>query len=177
MPADHGGVGWTLVPDPDAVAVIERIVRELLEGQTVSAITAGLNEDGIPSPRDHWAVKMNRAKGGNTGGAKGSRVVRTGFKWTPAVITRMLKNPVLLGWKMHKGKPVRDAQGAPIMCTETPIMTREEFDHVGALLDSRSVENRERADTDALLLRVIHCANCGGRMYLNKQARSPRDLW
>ncbi|MER5304574.1 recombinase family protein [Streptomyces lasiicapitis] len=169
MPAEHGGVGWTLVPDPDAVKIIERIVRELLENKTVSAVAAGLNADQVPSPRDHWAVKMKREKGGKTGGARGSHVVRSIFKWTPAVIGRMLRNETLLGWKMHKGKPVRDAEGNPIMSSETPIMTREEFDRIGALLDSRSIENGDRKDTDALLLRVIHCDSCGGRMYLNKQ--------
>lgn len=172
MPKEHGGIGWTLVPDPDAVKVIERIVRELLEGATVSAIAVGLNADSIPSPRDHWAVKMERERGGKTGGAKGSHVVRDVFKWTPAVITRMLRNPTLLGWKMHQGKPVRDAEGNPIMQTETPILTREEFDRIGAVLDSRSIDNKERKDTDALLLRVIHCDSCGGRMYLSKPTKN-----
>ncbi|OKI01992.1 integrase [Streptomyces sp. CB02923] len=167
MPKEHGGSGWTLVPDPDAVKVIARIVRELLEGTTVSAIAAGLNADKIRTPRDHWAFKKGRKTGGKTGGAKG--IVKDSFKWTPAVITRMLRNESLLGWKMHKGKPVRDAEGNPIMATEQPIMTREEFDRIGAVLDSRSIDNRERSDTDALLLRVIHCDSCGGRMYLNKQ--------
>ncbi|GHA75688.1 integrase [Streptomyces termitum] len=169
MPKEHGGIGWTLVPDPDAVAIIERIVRELLEGKTVSAIAAGLNADSIPSPRDHWALKKKRETGGKTGGAKGAHVVRDVFKWAPAVITRMLRNPALLGWKMHKGKPVRDAEGNPIMSTETPILTREEFDRIGAVLDSRSIDNTDRRDTDALLLRVVHCDSCGGRMYLSKQ--------
>ncbi|MFJ1895920.1 recombinase family protein [Streptomyces sp. NPDC088115] len=172
MPKEHGGIGWTLVPDPDAVKVIERIVRELLEGATLSAVAVGLNVDSVPSPRDHWAVKMERKKGGKTGGAKGSHVVRDVFKWTPAVISRMLRNPTLLGWKMHKGRPVRDAEGDPIMSTETPIMTREEFDRIGALLDSRSIENGERKDTDALLLRVIHCDSCGGRMYMAKPTKN-----
>ncbi|MEU3053287.1 recombinase family protein [Streptomyces griseus] len=168
MPEEHGGIGWTLVPDPDAVKVIERIVRELLEGATVSAIAVGLNADSIPSPRDHWAVKMKREKGGKTGGAEGSHVVRSVFQWTPTVITRMLRNETLLGWKMHQGKPVRDAEGNPIMQTETPILTREEFDRIGAVLDSRSINTKERKDTDALLLRVIHCDSCGGRMYRDK---------
>ncbi|MFB7919469.1 recombinase family protein [Streptomyces sp. NPDC056061] len=165
MPKEFGGIGWTLVPDPDAVAVIERIVRELLEGATVSAIAAGLNADEIPSPRDHWALKKERKTGGKTGGAKGSHVVRDVFKWTPAVITRMLRNETLLGWKIHKGKPVRDAEGNPVMATTQPIMTREEFDRIGAVLDSRSIKSGERKDTNALLLRVIHCDSCGGRMY------------
>ncbi|MFF0747485.1 hypothetical protein ACFYVL_44635 [Streptomyces sp. NPDC004111] len=91
MPAEHGGSGWTLVPDPDAVLIIERIVRELLETETgktktVSAIAAGLNADGIPSPRDHWAVKNGRKTGGKTGGVKGSHVVREVFKWAPAPV-------------------------------------------------------------------------------------------
>ncbi|MFE4609985.1 recombinase family protein [Streptomyces niveus] len=172
MPKEHGGIGWTLVPDPDAVKVIERIVRELLEGATLSAVAIGLNVDSIPSPRDHWAVKQGRKKGGKTGGAKGEHTVREVFKWTPAVISRMLQNETLLGWKMHKGKPVRDAEGNPIMATETPIMTREEFDRIGALLKSRSHDSGDRKDTDALLLRVIHCDACGGRMYLSKPTRN-----
>ncbi|MEU1018083.1 recombinase family protein [Streptomyces sp. NPDC005900] len=176
MPKEHGGIGCTLVPDPDAVVIIERIVRELLEGATVSAIAVGLNADGIPSPRDHWAVKMERQKGGKTGGVKGSYVVCDVFKWKPTVISRMLRNPTLLGWKMHKGHPVRDAAGDPIMSTETPIMTREEFDRIGALLDSRSIDNPERKDTDSLLLRVIHCDSCGGRMYLSKPTKNSASV-
>ncbi|MER7123557.1 recombinase family protein [Streptomyces goshikiensis] len=167
MPEAHGGVGWTLVPDPDAVKVIARIVRELFEGKSISAIAVGLSGDSVPSPRDHWALKKRRKTGGRTGGVKG--LVKDAFLWNPAVITRMLRNETLLGWKMHKGKPVRDAEGSPIMQTETPIMTREEFDRIGALLDERSIDNSDRKDTDALLLRVIHCDSCGVRMYLNKQ--------
>lgn len=175
MPKEHGGSGWTLVPDPDAVKVIERIVRELLEGVTVSAIAVGLNADSIPSPRDHWAVKKGRDKGGRTGGVKG--LVKDAFLWSPSVITRMLRNEALLGWKMHRGKPVRDDQGNPIMATAESIMTREEFDRIGAVLDERSINNGDRTDTDALLLRVIHCDSCGARMYLNKQEGKQRPTY
>ncbi|MFJ6216756.1 recombinase family protein [Streptomyces sp. NPDC092296] len=126
MPAEHGGKGWTLVPDPEAVAVITRIVKELLEGVSVSLISAGLHRDGIPTPRDHWALKQKRKTGGKTGGAKGEKgTVRERFAWNPAVITRMLRNPTLLGWKMHKGKPIRDDQGDPIT-SPSPILRGRE---------------------------------------------------
>ncbi|WP_030259385.1 MULTISPECIES: recombinase family protein [Streptomyces] len=170
MPEEHGGKGWTLIPDPDAVNVIERIVRELLEGKSLSAIATGLNADGVLSPRDYWANKMGRERGGKTGGAKGQSVVRTEFKWTPAVLARLLRSETLLGWKMHKGKPVRNENGNPIMCTESPILTREEFDQIGSILDGRTKSwCNERTDSNALQLGVIHCTGCGGRMYLNPQ--------
>lgn len=185
-PAPLDGGGWTLVPDTEAVegcgpapvAVIERIIRDLMgdpargmDGKTVSAVAAALNAEGIPSPRDYWSLRKGRTTGGKTGGAKGYKAVtRERFKWAPNMITTLLRSPALLGWKTHNGKPVRDSEGAPILFTADPILTRAEYDRVGALLDSRAIDNRERKDTNALLLGVIHCVTCGGRMYLNKQA-------
>ncbi|MFJ3858167.1 recombinase family protein [Streptomyces sp. NPDC090085] len=167
MPKEFGGVGWTLAPDPEAVSVIERIVRDLVNGLTVAAIALALNAENVPTPRDHWSLKKGRTTGGRVGGRHAE--VRSQFRWTHSVITRLLKNAVLLGWKMHQGKPVRDAQGSPIMCSEMPILTREEFDRVGALLESKGADksHRERVDTNAALLGVIHCAGCGQRMYLD----------
>ncbi|MFF7389170.1 recombinase family protein [Streptomyces scabiei] len=183
VPLESGG--WTLAPATEAVpgcgpapvAVIERIIRDLMgdpaegvAGKTVSAISEELNAEGIPSPRDWWSLVKGRETGGKTGGAKGAKAVtRTRFKWTPNVITKLLRSPALLGWKTHNGKPVRDSEGKPVMATAEPILTRPEYDRVGALLDSRSINNRERKDTNALLLAVIHCASCEGRMYLNAQ--------
>lgn len=182
VPLESGG--WTLAPatdeipgcGPAPVAVIERIIRDLMgdpaqgvNGTTVSAIAEELNNEGIPSPRDWWALAKGRTTGGKTGGAKGQRVTRERFKWTPSVITKLLRSPALLGWKTHDGKPVRDSEGRPVTATAGPILTRAEYDRVGALLDARSINNRERKDTNALLLGVVHCVSCGGRMYLNAQ--------
>ncbi|WP_254552291.1 recombinase family protein [Kitasatospora sp. MMS16-BH015] len=85
--------------------------------------------------------------------------MRKSFQWTPAVITWMLRNEVLWDWKMHDGVPVRDYQGNPVMCSETPILTREEFDQIGAVLDERSINNGERSATESLLLRAIRCGH------------------
>lgn len=173
MPVPLEGGGWTLVPDPDAVKVIERIVRRLFEGATVSAITAELNADNELAPRDYWADKKGRDLGGRTGGAKGEPgVTRERFKWTPSTITRILRGYTLLGWKTHNGKPIRHTNGEPVIFTNAPILEREVYDAIGALLDSRTVANPDRKDTDALLLRVMHCESCERRMYMVKPPKN-----
>ncbi|GAA3686234.1 recombinase family protein [Streptomyces iranensis] len=174
MPAPMpDGAGQTLVPDPDAVKVIERIVRELIEGGNPTAIARSLNSDDppIPTPRDHWALKQGRATGGRTGGPayeRGTKVER--FKWGASTINSLLRSPALLGHKLHGGVPVRDASGRPVAATAEPILTREEFDNIAELLGTRARDTRPavRKDTNALLLRVIFCAGCDGRMYYTK---------
>lgn len=134
MPNELGGVGKTLVPDPDAVAVIVRVIRDILSGKTINKICQELRAEKVPTPRDHWALKRGRKTGGKTGGAKGETTVRDSFNWVPSVIRKLLTSPSLIGWKMHKGKPVRDSEGAPVMVTTTPVLSREEFDVIGKIL-------------------------------------------
>jgi DNA invertase Pin-like site-specific DNA recombinase len=177
MPAPLEGGGWTLVQDPEAVAVLERIIREVMgdpskgiPGKSLAAIARGLNADGIPSSRDHWSLKQGRKTGGKTGGKAGETVVRGRFAWRHNAIKELLTSERLLGWKLTDNKPVRDSDGAPVMATREPILTREEFDAIGDKLAERSVDNKkpDRVDTVALLLRVVHCAGCGERMYLDR---------
>ncbi|MFJ3226482.1 recombinase family protein [Streptomyces sp. NPDC086783] len=177
MPAPLEGGGWTLVQDPEAVAVIERIIRELLGdpskgvlGKSAADVARGLNAEGIPSPRDHWSLRQGRDTGGKTGGRAGETVTRGRFMWRHGSIKELLTSERLLGWKTQDNKPVRDSEGRPVMATAEPILTREEFDTIGAVLSERSVDNKkvDRVDTAALLLRVIHCDGCGDRMYLHR---------
>ncbi|MEU0845340.1 recombinase family protein [Streptomyces sp. NPDC005962] len=165
MPQEHGGIGKTLVPDPDAVKVIERIIRDLLDGKTINKLCQELRAEKVPTPRDNWSLKAGRKTGGKTGGAKGETTVRERFNWVPSVIRKVLTSPSLIGWKMHDGKPVRDSEGAPVMLTTQPILTRAEFDRIGALFEDRKLGPHDRHDQKSKLLRVIHCAGCESRMY------------
>ncbi|MCX5349177.1 recombinase family protein [Streptomyces mirabilis] len=184
MPAELEGGGWTLTQDPEAVAVIERIIRELLgdlsngvTGKSAAAIAKGLNEDGIPSPRDHWSLRQGRKTGGKTGGKAGETVTRERFAWRHSSIKELLTSERLLGWKTENNKPVRDSAGNPVMATAEPILRREEFDAIGAVLDGLSVDNKkpDRVDTVALLLRVILCEGCGERMYLHRPSPNSKS--
>ncbi|MFE4023436.1 recombinase family protein [Streptomyces sp. NPDC059101] len=172
MPKEQGGIGWTLVPDPDAVRVIERIIAALLEGKSPHAIALMLNADGVLSPSEHWKAYKARTKSTTDADSEADAPKKKPVQWRSQHIVTMLTSPALLGWKMHKGKPVRDDQGNPVMATETPIVTREEFDQIGALLAPKPTAKKAptRRDSAALLLRVIHCTGCGSRMYLNKSS-------
>jgi DNA invertase Pin-like site-specific DNA recombinase len=184
MPAPLEGGGWTLVQDPEAVAVLERIIQELkgdpgkgVPGKSLAAIARDLNADGIPSSRDYWSLKKGRETGGKTGGRAGETVVRGRFSWRHGAIKELLTSERLLGWKTQANNPVRDSEGAPVMATAEPILTREEFDAIGAVLAERSVDNQkpDRVDTVALLLRVIHCEGCGQRMYLHQPSPTSKS--
>ncbi|MEV7234262.1 recombinase family protein [Streptomyces sp. NPDC051020] len=160
MPAPLEGGGWTLVQDPEAVKVIERIIKAVMQGETANSIVFALNADNIPSPADHWA----KCKG---------REVKKPTKWNAVTITRILRSETLIGWKLSNGKPVRDSEGRPVLATREPILTRAEFDAIQALLDKRSINSPIRRDTNALLFGIVHCSSCGGRMYLNAQESKP----
>lgn len=184
MPAPLEDGGWTLVQDPEAVSVLERIIRELMGDpsrnippMSLAAIARGLNEDGIPSSRDHWSLKKGRETGGKTGGKAGETVVRGRFAWRHGAIKELLTSQRLLGWKITDNNPVRDSEGRPVMATAEPILTREEFDVIGAALAERSVDNKkpDRVDTVALLLRVITCDGCGERMYLHRPSPNSKS--
>ncbi|MEV6775694.1 recombinase family protein [Streptomyces syringium] len=127
-----------------------------------------LNADGVLPPSEHWKAYQARKK--NKADADTGKPKKRPAQWRAQTIVKMLTNPAMMGWKMHKGNPVRDDQGNPITATETPILTREEFDRVGALLSPKPLAEKapQRPDSTALLLRVIHCDGCGSRMYLNK---------
>ncbi len=173
MPAELGGVGKTLVQDGSAVKVLLRIIRDLLNGVAVHKICAALTAEGVLTPRDHWSRLNGKPTGGKVGaGRKGSKVVKV-FRWTRQLIRRILTTPALLGWKMHRGNPVRNAQGEPIMSTTEPILTREEFDVIGALFEDKKLGQQKEAPADASrLLHIALCGTCEGPMYKQGRATS-----
>ncbi|WP_406503927.1 recombinase family protein [Streptomyces sp. NBC_01602] len=174
-PAPLEGGGMTLVQDEKAVAVIERIIKELMGGKTASAICAELNKAGIASPRDHWSLIQGRKTGGKAGGSTGEKIVKERFKWRHNAVKKLLTSEGLLGRKVTNSGLVRDSKGVPVMATREPILTREEFDAVGALFtDNNDGTKWFRADSVALLLRVICCDGCGQSMFMNRPSATSK---
>lgn len=170
LPATLESGGMTLVQDKKAVAVLERIIKELMAGKSLTLICVELNEAKIDSPRDHWSLIKGRKKGGKVGNSTGEKITKDVFGWRHGALKRLLTSETLLGWKMTDSGPVRDSEGAPIMAARDPILTREEFDAVGALLTDANADGTKwfRHDSVTMLLRVILCDACGVNMVMGR---------
>lgn len=164
--------GWTLVQDPKAVKVLHFIIREILKGRAINAIAWELTEKRVPAPADHQ--KLRKAEPGS---AEEQAIWAKLRPWRPGTIWDLFEKLNLIGWKTHKGVPVRHDDGSPVMMTAEPILTREEYDHVNSILGDRGVDPVERKDTHALLLRVALCIGCGSRMYLGEIDPETGDGW
>ncbi|MFF1684525.1 MULTISPECIES: recombinase family protein [unclassified Streptomyces] len=188
------GGGWTLQIDPNAADVLRRIIKELIHGDEKSrkpksptAIAVGLNADDVDSPFHYWAKRKTELRAAQAAAKAddGESVsdesddeepeVGTGKKsrnmWTGVTIANMLTDPKMLGWKTYKGQVVRKPEtGVPVLLTATPLLSRPEYDQIGAVIKERAQGPRERKDTKAELLHVIICDGCGAYMYLDRRA-------
>ncbi|WP_328410502.1 recombinase family protein [Nocardia sp. NBC_00403] len=141
--------GWYAVMDPSQAEVIRtRMVAPLLARNSPNSIATELNSAEIPTKFG------NRTREGADHSGK----------WDSTVVRRILSSPALLGYGVHKGKPITDDDGVPIQRAE-PILTREEFDRVQAALESRSIRQSPRDQSTNLLSGVAFCALCDGPLY------------
>ncbi|WP_414721432.1 recombinase family protein [Streptomyces ossamyceticus] len=154
------GSGWSLAPDSETAALVGVIVADVHAGLSLIEIAPGLNEAGVPAPRDRHAQLQGRPMGGRRHGRDFER-----FRWTSGTLSKVLRSPSLMGHRTHGGQTVRDTSGAPVLIGE-PLLSDEEFHALQeALLARSNGTRRPRRGTTALLTGIAHCAGCGGRMY------------
>ncbi|GAA2924340.1 hypothetical protein GCM10011428_46520 [Streptomyces violaceus] len=153
------GIGWCLAPDPETVTVVRAIVDDVHSGLSLVAIAHKLETSGVLVPRDRHAHLQGRPTGGRRHGRDFER-----FRWTAGSLSKILRTPALMGHRVHKGKTVRDAEGAPVLIGP-PLLAEEEFQALQDVLSTRSNGVHPKHRETSLLIRVAHCAGCGGRMY------------
>ncbi|MGW2514506.1 recombinase family protein [Streptomyces scopuliridis] len=147
-----GAPGLTLVPDPSAVAALDQMMTDILDGAQPHTVAMGLNEAGVRTPRDHDDIRRGKEPRGRA--------------WVGTTVKSVVTSLTLLGYHVHQGKPVRDVKGRPVLAGP-PIVERDRYERVKTALEELAApERRERKDTNALLLGVAHCATCEGRMYM-----------
>ena len=126
VPLDGGG--WTLVEDREAAGVIRRIVRELLDGASLTGTARALTSEGVTTPADHY-----RAQRG---------LQPLGREWRTTPLRNLLRSPALLGQAHYQGSIVRDDDGLPVQLGE-PLISADEWQRVQAILDGNSEARKD----------------------------------
>lgn len=137
VPVPEGG--WRLEIDPDEARVVYRIVSEVTEGASITAVTERLNADSIPAPR--------------------------GGEWSTNTVWKMIESKQLLGYATYEGKTVRDLKGQPVLNSD-PLLTREQWDRLqSAIALRRAPDTVKRTNTTSPLNGVLLCLICGLPMF------------
>ena len=149
VPVDGGG--FRIEPDPVTGAVVHRIVRDVLAGQSVESIASALNTEGVQTPS-----------------------VSEG--WRGQSIRKMLRSRTLLAHVTHDGVTVRDESGDPVL-KGVPLLDTVTFDRVQAVLESRSfTKSSNRSSGASAVLGVAVCFDCDGNLHHRAQTtRTHRD--
>lgn len=142
-------VGWELVLDPDAAAVVRRIVDATLAGTPSEVIAKELQSAGTVPPSDHLRLRNG--------------LKPTGAKWSGQTIRQLLRSKTILGHVTHRGATVRDSEGNPIR-KGPPLVTQQEFDQIQEYLESTS-SRKKRVAAASPLLDVVVCYECGHKLY------------
>jgi site-specific DNA recombinase len=122
-------VDGRLTLHPDEAPIVRRIVADFLDGQPARQIARALNEAEILAPAASKAAQM-RAEG---------REPSEGMStwWSTSAVTRLLRNPVLVGWATHNGRIVLGLDGEPVSFGEG-ILTPGEHARVLVELERRT---------------------------------------
>lgn len=155
-PVPRDGGGYNLDKDEDEFAVLREIIDRALQGETCNSISKDLNDREVPSPKASRYEHHHAAK------------------WHEATIRNILKSKSLLGWTLHKGKPVLDDEGQPIL-KMPPAMELEEFNRLQEILKKRSW-TRKNPEKTAPLRDVLKCWQCGSNMHIKRTKMSNGEI-
>ena len=169
VPYGFSVIDGKLAPHFQEAPIVRRIVAEFLSGSTLVRIAKGLNEDGLPSPAAAKAADMRAA----------GREPRARFDstWRISTLSRVLRNPALVGWQEHNGRIVLGPDGDPVSFGDG-ILEPGEHARVLAELERRTAivrESRTRTreagsktgggrPPRSLLIGMARCGSCSFAM-------------
>lgn len=152
--------GWTLVVDPPARKVVQRIVGDLLDGRNLSQIARALGEEGYLAPAQYYRSLKS-------GGGIVSSPDETRGTWNASAVRNLLRSKSILGHVCYQGQTVRDDDGRPLMASE-PLVSLDEWERVQVVLDRAQQARREAAPhagvTTAMLSGLAFCYFCQVRL-------------
>jgi site-specific DNA recombinase len=137
--------------DPEQADIVREIVRRLLAGETLKALTDDLNRRRVPSPRAGWDRK-HRAKG----------QAADGSKWGNTSVKKLAIRPANVGLRVyHRGRPDQELLPA----SWPKIVDPDDHDRVVALLsDPARGQTKPAARSHLLTWGIGECGVCGAHL-------------
>jgi DNA invertase Pin-like site-specific DNA recombinase len=173
VPADRPGGGKTLVPEPEYAEILRGIIRDVTDGKSTAEVARRLNARGVLT----WGDKLAERRG---------KPVETRQRWTADVIQGIVNNPACAGYRTEKLKTddgryrranriVTDDDGNPVMATEQPIVTPDEWMKAKAAMGARATPGERAPRAESMLQGVIVCGSCGTNLYQQRQVKKLKD--
>ncbi len=165
-----------LIIDEEAAQVVREVFTLFSQGYGKTAIARMLNERGIPNPTEYkrlQGLRYQQPRGTNS------------TLWKYFAISDMLINEIYIGnmvqgkygsisYKTKKNKPRPKEEWYIVKGTHEPIIERELWDKVQALIAQKTKPFSD--GKIGLFARKVRCMNCGYTMRSNKQSDSRRYL-
>ncbi len=169
-----------LLIDEEAAAVVREVFSLFAGGYGKTAIARMLNDRGVPNPTEYKRLHGMRYRSPGSG---------TGTLWSYSAIADMLENEMYIGnmvqgrygsvsYKTKQNRPRPRSQWYVVEGTHEPVVDRELWDRVQALLARRT--RPFKGGTIGLFAGKAKCACCGytlrssvsgGRRYLQCPTR------
>ncbi|MBS4539450.1 recombinase family protein [Clostridium sp. D2Q-11] len=156
------------IADNETPEIVRRIFREYLGGKGFDAIARGLYNDRIRTPSEVLGKK------------------NASPLWHGSTVRKTLENPHYLGYLDQnreetisavnkKRKVLTEKEHSIVLGTHEPIISKEDFDSVQSLIDSRrrktpddkSKSSRPHLNVN-LFTRLIYCEDCGGGFHFKE---------
>ena len=165
-----GGIrcfGWAndrMTPIPSEQAEIRHMVAWLLEGKSLSSLARDLNQRGVKTVSQWMSEHPSRRRQNSDKGPI------AGKPWTVTSVRSLLAKPRLAGLLTYKGEVL----GPGVW---EPVIDREEFDRVQALLSARSEMNKKATNQSKYFLSgIATCGVCGSRLQFGGAPVAKRSL-
>ncbi len=157
-----------LIIDEEAAAVVREVFTLFSQGYGKTAIARMLNDRGVPNPTEYKRLKGLRYQQPKT---------KNSTLWKYFAISDMLINEIYIGnmvqgkygsvsYKTKQNKPRPKDQWYKVEGTHEPIIDRELWDRVQALVNQKA--KPFTVGTIGLFARKARCANCGYTMRSSK---------
>lgn len=157
-----------LIIDEEAAAVVREVFTLFAQGYGKTAIARMLNDRGIPNPTEYKRLHGLRYKQPKT---------KNSTLWKYFAISDMLVNEIYIGnmvqgkygsvsYKTKQNKPRPKSEWYIVEGTHEPIIDRELWDRVQALVEQKA--KPFDVGTIGLFAKKARCANCGYTMRSSK---------